>query len=201
MADTVGERAASLEAGFREFKDAITKSISGIDTLLWRAIMGGLGATISLWIGFAALYKEIAGLDTRMVGIQDQLKTLTSTANKVSETVTSIPSAITELKNTTNSAPGNGEPPGTLNILVFGPNQLVLIRDTFPKVAAVQPLADKLTINDVVTDPKVWELFVPVPPTALNDIPQLGATRFAVGQVNIVIARVADSRVVATIAR
>ena len=85
MADTVGERVASLEAAFREFKDAITKSISEIDTLLWRAIMGGLGATISLWIGFAALYKEIAGLDTRMVGIQDQLKTLTTTANKVSE--------------------------------------------------------------------------------------------------------------------
>jgi hypothetical protein len=136
-----------------------------------------------------------------MVGIEDQLKTLSSTANKVSETITSIPSAITELKNTTNSARGNGEPPGTLNILVFGPNQLVLIRDTFPKIAAVQPFADKLTINDVVADPKMWELFVSVPATALNDIPQLAGTKFAIGQVNIVIARVADSRVVATVAR
>jgi hypothetical protein len=201
MADSVGERIASLEATFREFKDAITKSISGIDTLLWRAIIGGLGATISLWIGFAALYKEIAGLDNRMVGIEGQLKTLNGTTKTVSEAVTNIPNAISELKNTNNIVRGNTEAPGTLNILVFGPSQLVLIRDMLPKFAAVQPFVDKLAINDVVTDPKIWELFAPVPPPMPNDIPQLSGTRFAVGQANIAIARVADSRVVAIVVR
>jgi hypothetical protein len=134
-----------------------------------------------------------------MVGIEGQLKTLNGTTKTVSETVTDIPKAISELKNTT--IRGNTEVPGTLNILVFGPSQLVLIKDMLPKFADVQPLVDKLTINDVVTDPKVWELFAPVPPPMLNDIPQLSGTRFAVGQVNIVIARVADSRVVAIVVR
>jgi len=204
MADSVGERLAAMEATFKEFKDAITKSISGLDTLLWRAILGGIAATVSLWIGFATLYKEIAGLDKRMISVESKIDTLQGTATRVSEVITSIPGAIAELKNIANvPRSGNAEQPGTLNILVFDARQLVLIRDTFPKSTGVQILnsADKLAVGDVVDDPKLFSLFVPVPPPALTDIPQLAGTRFLVGEGNIVFARIADNKIVGRVVR
>jgi len=193
-----------MEATFKEFKDAITKSISGLDTLLWRAILGGIAATVSLWIGFATLYKEIAGLDKRMISVESKIDTLQGTATRVSEVITSIPGAIAELKNIANvPRSGNAEQPGTLNILVFDARQLVLIRDTFPKSTGVQILnsADKLAVGDVVDDPKLFSLFVPVPPPALTDIPQLAGTRFLVGEGNIVFARIADNKIVGRVVR
>jgi hypothetical protein len=87
-----------------------------------------------------------------------------------------------------------------LSILIFDNRQASLLKD-LSKSAAIDPSADKLNIGNVISDPKLWNSFVPVPSYALNEIPQLAGTKFLVGQMNIVVARIADTRVVAVVLR
>jgi hypothetical protein len=103
MSDTPDGRISALEGAFREFKDGITKSLAGLDTLLWRAILGGIAAVVSLWLGLAALYKEIAGLDGRMGVIENKLTNLQTTTGNVAQAITGLPNA-TELRDIANEA-------------------------------------------------------------------------------------------------
>jgi hypothetical protein len=214
MPDSVGERLAALEAASREFKDAIIKSIdqrfdglnkliAGIDALLWRVIVGGIAAIVSLWIAFGTLYKEIRGVDTKMTEVESSLRSFQDATSKLSAAVEGFPRVIADIRNIASPVRSGGEQPGTLNILILDEKQRGVVRDTFPKVdgVIVEPLIDKLGIADIVTDPKTLSLFVPVPQSTLNDVPQLAGTKFALGKASVVIARVADNRIVAMVLR
>ncbi len=250
MADTTGERLAALEAAFKEFKDAITKLVSqqsenlkdaiteqsknlgtiiaSLDKLLWRAIIGGIAATASLWAGFAVLYKEIDGLDRRVgafesqfhstsEAVKDQVAQLKGVTSSMGGNVEALQAAAgnirdaagllaAQIKNIPKTPPGPspnpGEAPGTLNILVFGEFQEALIRKIPIDVGAVSvSLADKLRLGDFIKDPDLVKLLHPWPDYAFKQVPQLEMTNFVAGEVRIAIARAADNRVVAVVAR
>jgi hypothetical protein len=165
-------------------------------------------------------YKEISGLDKRLVTIE---KTIESVPGKVAEFKTiadaiggtsdamrsssdSMRSTVTtlgdEIRNIPKSPASTGEAPGTLNILVFDEKQQALIKEIFPKdVSAASEQIDRLRIGEFVQDPSLQKLFLQIPPNALSAIPQLQATLFAVGHVQIVFARLADDRVVGSVMR
>jgi predicted nucleic acid-binding Zn-ribbon protein len=241
-------RFASLEASFKEFKDSLGKItdqrftdlrsalsdrlsdvrgvISSLDTLIWRAILGGIAAVVSLWTGFAVLYKEIDGLDKRVANFETQLANITKAAEALPAGITGLKEAsnaikgnaealqgattslhdaartlAAEIKNMPRPAPIIGEAPGTLNIPLFDERQLSLIRSTLPKVAgvAVTSLADKLALGEFAKDPELLRAFVQTPQELIKEVPQLEGTKFAIGERHILIARSADDRVVAVI--
>jgi hypothetical protein len=255
MAEPTGERLAALEATLKEFKDAFSKGldqrfadlkntldgqfkrlddrfksvdavISSLDKLIWRAILGGIGAIVSLWIGIGVLYQELGGLDkkvatveTKLDGVSDaiksvpnavaELKTISSTIQSNAQTLQGATGTLRDaagalasaIKSIPNPAPSQSESPGTLNILVFDEKQKALIR-TLPKEfgAVVTSLADKLNLGDVATDPELLKSFVKLPAGVFKEVPQLDGTKFVVGQTRIVIARSTDDRVVGVVA-
>lgn len=236
MAEPTGERLAALESAvaglkqrvgerFDDLKGTVTDQFRSLDKLLWRAIVGGIAATVTLWGGFAVLYKEIHGVDQRLVAIESQLK-------GVSSAVESIPGEVAELKTISSlmsssaetfkkatgdvrSAAGalaeeiksmpkipliGGEAPGTLNILVFDERQESFIKTVPKKLGVVgTTLVDKVILGDFVKNPELLNLLQQWPDFAVKEAPQLASTRFAVGDAHIVIARSADNRVVAVV--
>jgi hypothetical protein len=187
----------------------IGKVSADIEKLIWRAIPAVAGAIVLVWgtVGYGIkqtwnLERKIGDLERKM---EEQFVTkndLPTTTDKLSQILAPVTRALTELTTAVNSGRGASEPPGTLNILVFDPRQSELIRSTLPKITGdIIPEADKLSLGEVIKDPKLLNALVSVPDSILKDVPQLQATKFLVGNTNIVIARGPNNQVVGTVLR
>jgi len=207
----IGDLKELIEQKFKHVHELISEH----KDLLWKTIVWGGGAIITLWVGgilglWTGLYyvsKDVTAIDKKLGIIEKQIEGVTAavkessnsvsqSARNVNDAVSRIPAAIAEA---IKSLPGaNAEPPGTLNILVFNSSQDAAIREALPRVAKeVIPTADKLGLGELVQDPALLRALLPSPDLAVA--PQLAGTRFLVGTNNVVIVRPADNRVVAVV--
>ena len=71
-----------IDGQIKHVTDLINEKFGWLDKWLRWAIVAGIAAIVSLWGGFGLLYKEISGLDKRLVTIE---KTIESVPGKVAE--------------------------------------------------------------------------------------------------------------------